>query len=324
MSALELADAGRVDAADLERLVAGCSRSRLAMEPPYRGDPPHAHLWADVRETIGARDARAVVAGGDGARAVCVARTPAWDRRHFGFTLGRIEYLVAADGEAASAVLDDTLNWLRARAARVCSARVPVDDLIATGALERAGFRFVEHVLTPWRGMDTWERAGMGVTRPTEPADLPALYEIARATFRTDHFHLDPRFDPSAADGVYEQWIRSWHEDSPPGARSLVCCHEGQVAGFFLFKVVEPAGLPGRRVTDLVLGGMAPRAAGRGIGYRMYCDVLDSVAPDSDYARVTIVTANVPVVNLYVKLGFRFSTGGEVTFHRWEEECASS
>ena len=164
----------------------------------------------------------------------------------------------------------------------------------------------------------------MNVTRPTEPGDLEALYRIARATFRTDHFHLDPRFDPAAADGVYAQWIRSWHEDPPEGARSLVCVQHGEVAGFFMFKVVEPAGLPGRSVCELVLGGMSPQAAGRGVGYRMYCDVLDNVAPDCEFARVTIVTANVPVFNLYVKLGFRFSSGGEVTFHRWEDECASS
>lgn len=322
---VRLADPASLDAAELERFVAARSRSRLAVEPPFAGTPAHAHLWAEVASAAGSGDACAIAAVDDDVRALCVARAPAWDREHFGFTLGRVEYLIAADAEAAAAALGWALQRLGALGARVCSARVPVDDLVVIGALEAASFRFVEHVLTPWRTMPDWRRQGMGVTRPTRPEDLDALCRIARATFRTDRFHLDPGFDRAAADGVYVRWIQSWHEDPPSGARSLVALDdEGRVAGFFLYRVVQPAGIPGRRVTDLVLGGMAPRAAGRGLGYRMYCDVLDDAAPDCEYARVTIVTANSAVLNLYVKLGFRFSTGGEVTLHRWEDRCASS
>jgi hypothetical protein len=32
---------------------------------------------------------------------------------------------------------------------------------------------------------------------------------------------------------------------------------------------------------------------------------------------VLVVTRNAAVVNLYAKLGFRISAGGQVTLHRW-------
>lgn len=317
-----------VDACALEEFVARHSFSRLQREAPYIGEPRHAHLWAHVRATMAAPDAESAALPGSGpvatpagvaggVRALCVLRTPVWDLEHFGFLLGRIEYLIAADGQAAAAAAAWALRRFGELGARVVTVRVPVEDLEVVGALEAAGFRFAEHLLTPWRSWEGWERKSMGATRPTEPADLPALCGIARATFRTDHFHLDPRFDGEAADGVYAKWIESWHAEPPQGGRSRVIIADGRVSGFFMYRFTEPAGLHGRRVTDLVLGGMAPDMAGRGLGHRMYCDVMDDAAANTEYGRVTIVTSNVPVLNLYVKLGFRFSTGGEVTFHKW-------
>jgi len=350
-SRLEARAVADADAAAVEELVAAHSLSRLQREPPFVGKPRHAHLWADVQQTMASSDAASAVfvgAGGvdaslgdgrqgehgarvggrasaDGVRGLCIVRTPDWDRRHFGFVLGRIEYLIAADAAAAAAAAEWALERLTAAGVRVVSARVPAEDLTVIGALEASGFGFMEHLLTPWRAWKTWEHKGCRVTRLTEPDDLPILYDIARATFRTDHFHLDTRFDPAAADGVYSRWIESWHADPPPGARSRVIVVDGRVSGFFMYRFTEPAGLAGhtggecetRRVTDLVLGGMAPDMAGRGQGYRMYCDVMDDAAANTEYGRVTIVTANVAVLNLYMKLGFRFSTGGEVTFHKW-------
>lgn len=311
-----------VDEAALEAFVARCSLSRLQREAPFVGRPPHAHLWADIRETAARDDADAAVFADDaGLRALCIVRLPVWDREHFGFVLGRVEYLIAADAIAATTALEWALRRSWAASARVVTVRVPAEDLTVLSALEDAGFRYVEHLLTPWRAWKAWEPKHADATRFTEPEDLPILYDIARATFRTDHFHVDPRFDPAAADGVYSRWIESWHADPPEGARSRVIVVDGRVSGFFMYRFVEPAGLPGRTVTDLVLGGMAPDMAGRGQGYRMYCDVMDDAAAHTEYGRVTVVTANVAVVNLYTKLGFRFSTGGEVTLHKWKDEA---
>lgn len=320
-SALRVVDGMRADARVLERFVAQTSRSRLQQEPPFVGEPPHAHLWAEVQAAMQEKPGGSLALFDDDApRALCVWCAREWDREHFGFPVGRIEHLVAADEAAADRALAEVQSVLRSHGVRMASARVSVTDLTAVGALERAGFHFIEHMLTPWRTLQDWSEQRSGVTRAGSLDDLPALKEIAQAIFRSDRFHLDRRFARSAADTVYVKWIESWHSHPPRGARCRVVDVDGVVLGFFLYRVFEPRGLPGRDVVDLVLGGMAPAAAGRGLGHKMYCDVLDDVAPCAQFARVTIATSNVAVVNLYVKLGFRFSSGGEVTLHKWYDE----
>jgi len=324
---LRVCAAAEVPAEERERCAAVYGRSRYMLEPPFRGDPPHAHFWHELSGTAAQEDAAAVaLLNGEEVRGLCTVRTPAWDAEHFGFVLGRIEHLVAADESTARAAVDWALAHLRDAGARVCTARLYVEDHVARPALEDAGFRFAEHALTPWRTTETWDLKRKGTTRPTHPEDVDAVCAIARATFSTDHFHTDPRFAKEAADGVYEKWIRTWHARPPVGARSRVVIADGRVAGFFIFKVTPPGEGLDWPVCHLVLGGMHPDYAGKGIGYTMYCDVIDDVAPDCRFATVTVASINPAVVNLYYKLGFRITSGGVVTLHRWSNEekaCAS-
>ena len=92
---------------------------------------------------------------------------------------------------------------------------------------------------------------------------------------------------------------------------------DGEVTGFFMLEVIRPGGPDSPRVALIVLNAVDPGHAGRGLGYRMYCDVLDCVSDEAEYASAVVATVNVAVVNLYAKLGFQLSTGGEVTLHRW-------
>jgi ribosomal protein S18 acetylase RimI-like enzyme len=311
-----------IPAKERERIVALHGRSRYPLEPPFRGEPPHAHFWHELAETAAANDATAVaLLAGEEVRGLCTVRTPAWDAEHFGFVLGRIEHLVAADAATARAAVDWAVAHLRSAGARVATVRLYAEDHVAMHALEDAGFRFAEHALTPWRAMSSWQLQKHGTTRQMRDDDVDGVCAIARLTFSTDHFHTDPRFAKQAADGVYEKWIRTWHARPPLGGRSRVVTSDGRVAGFFLFKVMPPGEGLDWPVCHLVLGGMHPDSAGKGIGYTMYCDVIDDVAPDCRYATVTVATINPAVVNLYYKLGFRITSGGVVTLHRWFESA---
>jgi ribosomal protein S18 acetylase RimI-like enzyme len=318
VSASELVPLSQVGAAELDRCVVRCAVP-AAVAPPFSATPPHAFLVERVRASLAAADARAAAVVRDGELAgLCVLRAPAWDRGHFGFGIGRLEHLFAADPEAASAAVEWACAELTEIGVRMCAARVTVEDLVVIGALQRAGFTFQEQMVLPWRRLDTWEHRGFGASRLTEPDDVPEMCRIARAAFRTDHFHTDPRFEGAAADGVYERWIRSWHETPPYGARSRVLLVEGRVAGFFMYRVEEPSpALNNVRTADLVLGSVDPQHAGKGLGWLLYCDTVDDLKPRADLVHVLVVTRNAAVVNLYMKLGFRFSAGGQVTLHRW-------
>ena len=275
----------------------------------------HQYLLDLLRDDSAGDDAVALAAvERDTVTGLAVLRLPQWDEDLFGFPVGRVEHLIAGDAESAAALADEIAREFDTRRAKMSSARLSIEALPAIQALEARGYRFQEHTLTPWRSMAGWEAQGYGVTRETRPDDLPELCALARHAFRTDRFHQDPRFDRAAADDVYEHWVRTWHENPAADKWSRVLLVGGRVAGFVLFDV--PARL-NRRVARVVLDCVSPAHARRGYGYRMQCDVLDHLSGRADYVSSVIATRNVAALRMNIRLGFRFSTGGEATFHRW-------
>ena len=307
-----------VPAAGVASVVQTWGVSRLIEEPPFAVEPKHAHFLERVLQDATRDDATSVAAvDQEAVVGLSVLRFPLWDEEHFGFRLGRVEHLIARDADVAGALARRIVRSLDARGAAFCSARLSSDALPALQALEAAGFHFQEHALTPWRALHDWDVRAFAVTRPTEEADLPRLCEIARRSFATDRFHRDPGFAAAAADGLYEKWVGTWHGLPGPGRQSRVLVVDGDVAGFFMTEVIRPGGQASARVALIVLNAVDPERAGLGLGYRMYCDVLDCVRDEAEYASAVVATVNVAVVNLYAKLGFKLSTGGEVTLHRW-------
>ena len=314
----ELVPLGLVPAETIPHVVQDWGVSRLLVERPFAAEPRHAYLLECVLSNAARDDAVSVAALEDGVVVgLSVLRFPLWDEEHFGFRLGRVEHLVARDAEVAGALARGLVRDLAGSDAAFCSARLSADDLPALQALEAVGFHFQEHTLTPWRMLDDWDTRGFSVTRPTDESDIPRLCDIARRAFRTDRFHRDHRFDAAASDGLYEKWVRTWHNRPDPAKLSRVLVVDGHVAGFFMTEVIRPGGQASARVALIVLNAVDPERAGLGLGYRMYCDVLDCVRDEAEYASAVVASANVAVVNLYAKLGFRISTGGEVTLHRW-------
>jgi ribosomal protein S18 acetylase RimI-like enzyme len=311
---LRLLPLDQVSPVSIAGFVEACAVSRLLTEPPFVVEPRHRYYLELVEADAACDDAVSTAAmRGSTVVGLSVLRFPRWDREHFGFPVGRVDHLIAADSAAMDALTDGLVRDLHERAAVMCSARLSCDALPALQSLETRGFRFQEHTLTPWRSLSDWKPQGFGVTRPTETDDVPELCAIARRAFRSDRFHRDPHFDRPAADGVYEKWVRTWHGQPVPDRYSLVLVEDDQVVGFVMFDVLLLHGRVGR----IVLNSIDPRHAGRGHGFRMYCDVLDFLRERADFATSVIATGNVAVVNLYAKLGFTFSSGGDVTLHRW-------
>ena len=294
--------------------------SRFLVERPYAGEPRERYLAERVLRDATRDDAVAWAALRNGSVVgVAVLRFPAWDHEHFGFLAARVEHLQGADAAAVRSLTDRCLAECRTRGAVTCSARVSGDALTVVRGLEEHGFRFQEVVLCPWRDLATWQQRSFGVTRPTEAADVPALRDIARRAFRTDRFHRDTRFPASAADAVYARWVDTWHADRSSGRFSRVLLVDGSVAGFFLYEVSDGPSEAGWRVATLVLDAVDPDVAGRGMGYMMYCDVLDAVCSQASYASSTVAVANPAALGLYIRLGFRLTGSGEVTLHWWSD-----
>jgi ribosomal protein S18 acetylase RimI-like enzyme len=194
------------------------------------------------------------------------------------------------------------------------------EHLQALWALEDAGFRYVDAILAPWLDLSTWQPRGFGVTRAASVADTDALRSIARRAFVTDRFHRDARFDREAADGVYEKWLATWLGDAGRDRVALVLTHDGAPAGFLLLDWEPAPGDAHGEVARIVLNAVDPQVAGRGHGYRLYCDALDIASRRARYCTADVAAPNANVVNIYARLGFGLRSGGDVTLHRWSTE----
>jgi ribosomal protein S18 acetylase RimI-like enzyme len=295
--------------------------ARWFSEPPFSGSTPHVYLTERVVNDAARDDASTFAAMRDGQMVgLVVLRFPQWDREHFGFRVGRVEHLLGTDSVVLERLAAEVVRQLTARGARVCSARLSNDASAALRSLEASGFSYVELMLAPWRDLSDWEPRVYGVTREARAGDVESMCAAARAAFRTDRFHRDPRFDRDAADGLYERWVRTWVADRSSARHTRVLDLDGRVVAFFLYEVTDPTGDDECRVAQVVLNGIDPAYAGQGHGLRMYCDALDDASRRARYCTADVSAANPAVINLYAKLGFRLTSTGDVTMHWWAED----
>ena len=303
------------------QLIDACGSARHLAEPPCAAGSATSCLAARITKDAGREDATTIAAFEEGVLAgLAVLRFPQWDREHFGYVVGRVEHLQGSDERVLGRVVTEAVHEFAARDARMCSARVPSDALAVVRSLEDGGFRYVELMLTPWRDLSGWEHRGFGVTRPAQPDDLPQMCAVARRAFRTDRFHRDRRFSREAADGVYDRWVRTWQVEQSHARCSRVLVLDGAVAGFFLLELLDPAGDGATAVAKVILNAVDPSRAGQGHGFRMYCDALDAASHDARYCSADVAAANPAVLNLYARLGFQLTSGGDVTMHWWRQD----
>ena len=124
----------------------------------------------------------------------------------------------------------------------------------------------------------------------------------------------------SAEDGVYEHWMRDALRGGRPTTRVVVLELNGSLAGFAHSEaeLARPHGIPdiwrGR------LAAMHPDFTGRGLGIHLYHGAFDLAKPEAAYVSASFPTRNAPVIRMHQKLGSRYSSGGELTLHRWYRE----
>lgn len=203
-------------------------------------------------------------------------------------------------------------------------ARVSKDNSHAVPLLERSGFYFIETVLVPYTKLKTNIVFERFVANKSE--FLPAQYspndwtvtvfdrddtslcqrirDIAAESFVDDRFHCDPRCDKAIADRRFSYWVDDLLADND--VIFYVIAYHGKTAGFMT-----------RKSNNLVLGGLSRQYVGKGIGKFFWLSVLEDILNDGfSHVHTLIAVNNIPVLNLYVKLGFKFKDPA-ATFHYW-------
>ncbi|HSU17088.1 GNAT family N-acetyltransferase [Longimicrobium sp.] len=308
---------------DLPAIASGIER--WASEHPDRAAGLSAAAQAELALASLAADAEAgarlLLAGDADAGTVCGWTPLPWDSEVLGVPSARVSVLSWGGWDDAGAmrigaVVGGAVREADASGARLLVLRADARDARAVPALEDAGFRLADTLVTfATQRLEAPEDAARGVDA-AEERDLDALRRIARG-FRTGHFHADPRIPSARAEDVYVRWI----ENSLAGRADAVLVGRDErdaVEGFITCRMDRrrSASLPRPHgVIELVAADAA--AQGRGVGGRLVAAALRwFAAQGAGSAEVGTQIDNLGAVRLYERSGFRIA-GFSHTFHRW-------
>jgi ribosomal protein S18 acetylase RimI-like enzyme len=235
-----------------------------------------------------------------------------WDTEQFGFSAGRLDFLLGPD---PGALLDAVLHSVRDHSVRHLIARMPAADLAGIRALTGAGFDYLD-------GIQTFALTSP-VTQPPSPmtrlyrsADLGQVLHIARTSYIYDRFHLDSALSPEIAGRVHEAWVRNCCLRRAADAVHVAAAGD-DILGFVTTKLdSEAARHLGFALGTIVMVATGDRARRRGAARAVTCASARWLASrGASIIDVGTQIANVPAARLYESCGFR-QTGCNLTFRK--------
>jgi len=243
-----------------------------------------------------------------------------WDTRMLGLEAARVSAMYRCPGTTAVAaqreLVDRVSAEARANGTQYLVTRVSAGDIIAVGQLENGGFRVVDGILNFGRPLVdlAYDNDARNVRRAVS-GDIPALREIAGASFSIDRFHSDPAIGKDKADEIQRAWV----ENSVRGNADCVLVAEvgGEVAGFTTLKLDGTAERTlGIRVGTIELVATSPRFRRRGLA-RILSEASLAWFRDAgcSWAEVGTQAANIQAARVYQSAGFLL-TASSLTLRR--------
>jgi GNAT superfamily N-acetyltransferase len=225
-----------------------------------------------------------------------------WDEPTVGAPVAAISGIDVHDVERAADDFREFRDWCTGNGVVLASCRVPHERLVECGFLESQGFRFIELNYRPelsgLRRADL-EAADEFVVETATTVDADPIADMAGKIFEAGRFHADPMIASRVGNLRYRRWVENAFGNSAQSV--LKCGREGRIEAFF---VVEA---PRRDHRFWSLVGLAPGLGGHGLGTRVWRAVLGWHRREGvDHVATSISSLNAAVLNLYVKLGFRF------------------
>ena len=225
-----------------------------------------------------------------------------WDTPTVGGSVAVISEISVREPQQARKDFRVFREWCTTGRVVLVSCRIAHERLRECGFLEMEEFRFIELNYRPELAQLQKRDVGHSDEFMVEAAadsDEPVIASIAGRIFEAGRFHRDPMIDPSTGDLRYRRWVSNAFRN--PRQSVLKCLRNSEIQAFF---VVESPSVASRFWS---LVGLAPGLGGHGIGTSVWRAVLRWHREEGvDVVSTSISSLNVPVLNLYVKLGFRF------------------
>lgn len=240
----------------------------------------------------------------------------AWDSDILGVPVGNIIKIELKEKRSVQREFHLFKTWVHDNGYGMISCRLPHQKLLESTLLERNDFRFIEVVLHPTlnnlQDFVIYEHnLSVGSVEKTE---ISLIGDIAACAFGYERFHMDPLLHPKFGDKRYRRWAENSYGDQKQNLLKVTM--RDKIVGFFLVEYKD----------DLVywhLTAVDPVFHGQGYGYRVWMAMLGYHKQEGVHRILTTISArNIPVLNLYSKLNFRFLPP-EMTFH-WVGDIPSN
>lgn len=226
-----------------------------------------------------------------------------WDSDFFGFKMGSVDLSGIPAYNYSESAWQETVAEAHRQGYQFLLCQIDATAQLCANRILESGARIGDILMTFRRDLApaSWSTAGDSAIGEATEQDLPALFEMAAASFGYSRFLQDSRFEPEKARQLYRNWLaQSYQKErvlvaksaSDPGAAVLGFISLGLDCG------------TGPAVIRLL--ATHPDARGMGVGNRLMARVFD-LALQAGLQAVQVGTQinNYGAIRFYEKMGFR-------------------
>jgi GNAT superfamily N-acetyltransferase len=224
-----------------------------------------------------------------------------WDTELMARPVAQIRNLDVRDFDQALSDFGGFAEWKNRNRIAFATAKIAHRSTTASQLVQAVGYRFVELNFRPEITLapGQFPNSNDFEFQEAQISDKAELCDMASRTFRHTRFHTDPLLGQDIGDFRYRAWMENAFDQ--PHQQVMTCTRSGAILAFF----VQEFPRPDHVFWSLV--GLAPGLHGHGLGKIIWPALLNWLQRQGFvHASTSISSLNMPVLNLYARLGFRF------------------
>ena len=227
-------------------------------------------------------------------------RETPWDTRAFGFLTSEVLSIKYSNCTLLNELLSTYASTVKDQGVRFSYCRINAEDLELKKALQLAEYYYAETSILLTKRNVHKEDFGkifnnhLTLTAPQSEEDYQQIKVIAQNAFHYSRFHEDHNIPHDRAKLRYFNWIDDLRLQNK---EFVVLKSKNTVHAFLVFSMEE-------KYVNLIVGGSAE---GKGFLSPFFWSSFLTEFQRRDIKRVDgiISAANIPIFNLYIKLGFK-------------------